>query len=83
MNIRDGFIAGEPIKWHSGESADDRARNIAAIVWVGTQVYMHTRPVPMLTPHMSVEIWQAKVKRELNEATRVLRSRVYGRAKNV
>lgn len=79
MNIRKGFVAGEPIRWHAGPAASDSHFNIAVMVWLGAQIYMHTRPVPRLTSAMSKEIWLARVKRELINAEEQLRSRAYGR----
>lgn len=78
-----GSIAGEPIRWHSGPSADYRARNMVVIVWVGGTFYMHCRPVPLCTLNTSDELWRARFRREVKQAAHELRCRVYRRARNV
>lgn len=79
MSSRRGYIAGEPIKWHTGPSASEHHRSILAVVWVGGTVHMHSRMMPVKTLKIGHELWRARLRRELNDAEDELRRRVHGR----
>lgn len=78
-----GHIHGEPIRWHTGQSAYDTARNLVVIVWVAGHFYLHCRPVEMTRTYMGSELWRAYLRREITRAEHELRKRVKRGAQHV
>lgn len=78
-----GHIHGEPIRWHTGESAYDQARNLVVIVWVDGRFYMHCRPLIKKRAFMGDDLSRAYFRRELNLAEKELRDRVKRGAQHV
>lgn len=73
-----GRIHGEPIRWHTGASAQPGHRNLTAVVWVNGEYFMHCRPVSMGRGFMGSELWRALLRRELTKAEHEIRKRVRG-----